>query len=330
MPKATERWKVLVTDHSYPDINIERETLTSWNADISAINCVTAEDVMEAGNEADALITQYAPLTAAVFRALTNCKVVGRYGTGVDNIDVTAATDKGIAVVNVPSYCEDEVSDHALAMLLAWARRIPHYTAEMRRGTWDWMSGRPMRRLRGQVLGCLGFGKIARLLAVKAQSLGMQVLAHDPFVTDGTFEAAGVERATFDHILGRSDFLSVHVPLTEHTHHLVDSSAIAKMKSTACIINTSRGPVIDEHALAEALTDGRLAGACLDVLETEPPQKGSPLITMEQVLLSPHMAWYSEQSQEDLRRSLAEDIGRALNGQMPKGLVNGAFIKGFR
>lgn len=330
MPQTERRWNVLITDYNYPDNEIEREALIVWNADTYAAQCLTPEDVVDAGREADALIAQNAPITADVLTALSECRVVARYGIGVDNIDVTTATDRGVAVVNVPSYCEDEVSDHALAMLLAWARRLPHYTTEVRQGTWDWKTGRPIRRLRGQVLGCLGFGKIARLLAGKAQALGLRVLAHDPFIQDSTFEAMQVEKVPFNELLRYSDFLSVHVPLTQNTHHLVDATALGKLKASACIINTSRGPVIDQRALAEAIRDGRLAGACLDVLEDEPPKDGDPLIPLEQVLLSPHVAWYSEESQQDLRRSVAEDVGRALNGLLPNGLVNAELRGRFR
>jgi len=224
--------------------------------------------------------------------------------------------------VNVPSYCEDEVSDHALAMLLAWARKIPHYTEEIRRGTWDWKTGRPIHRLRGQVLGLLGFGKIARLLARKAQALGLRVIAHDPYLTSEVFAEEGVERVDFQQLLSQSDFLSVHVPLTPKTRHLINAEALAKMKPTACLINTSRGGVVDEEALIRALQKGHIAGACLDVTDPEPPDPANPLLKMPQILLSPHVAWYSEESQIDLRRKIAQDVGRALNGLLPEGLVN--------
>lgn len=330
MGQTASTWRVLITDYNYPDLDIERAALKPWNAEVTDAQCVRPEDVVHAGREADALISQYASISQQVLAELRRCKVVARYGIGVDNIDVPAATRQGIAVVNVPSYCEDEVSDHALAMLLAWARRVPHYADEVRRGTWDWKTGRPIRRLKGQVLGCLGFGKIARTLADKAQALGLTVIAHDPYVPSGAFAAAEVESVDFDTLLERSDFLSVHIPLTEDTRHRMSASAMERMKPTACVINTSRGPVIDEQALAEALRSGRLAGACLDVLEDEPPKAGSPLLAMDNVLISPHVAWYSEESQADLRRKVADDVGRALNGVLPNGLVNRDLAHQFR
>ena len=315
-------WTVVVTDFNYPDLTIEEQELSQWGARVVPAQCATPEEVLAAGRDADALISQYAPITREVILELRHCKALGRYGIGVDNIDVQAATERGIAVVNVPSYCEDEVSDHALAMLLSWARKIPHYTEAIREGVWDWKTGRPIRRLRGRVLGLLGFGKIARLVARKAKAFGLTVIAHDPYLPSDVFAEEGVERVDFDELLSRSDFLSVHVPLTTKTHHLIDAAALAKMKPTVCLINTSRGGVVDEEALIQALESGGIAGACLDVTDPEPPNPENPLLKLSQVLLSPHVAWYSEESQIELRRKIAADIGRALNGLRPVGLVN--------
>lgn len=324
------KWEVVITDYNYPDLNIERDVLGRWGAQVVPTQCSTPEQVMEAAKNADALIAQYAPITAEVIAHLSRCKVLGRYGIGVDNIDVDAATARAIAVVNVPSYCEDEVSDHALSMLLSWVRRIPHYTEEIRRGTWDWKTGRPIHHLGGKVLGLLGFGKIARTLARKVKAIGLEVIAFDPYLPPETFAREGVTPVGWDELLSCSDFLSVHVPLTSETRHLIDGATLAKMKPTACLINTARGWVVDEAALAETLRTGRLGGACLDVMETEPPPKESPLLAMDQVLLSPHVGWYSEESQAELRRKLVEDIGRALNGIRPHGLVNRELEDRFR
>ena len=317
------RWTVLVSDFNYADNEIERGALALWDADVVAAQCTTPQDVIEASRTVDAIISQYAPVTAEVIGALpSRCKVVARYGIGVDTIDVAAATARGIAVVNVPSYCESEVSDHVLALLLAWGRRIPHYAEEIRRGTWDWKTGKPIHRLRGLVLGLLGFGKIARALARKATTLGLEVVAHDPYVPAAEIEAEGVGPVGRDELFSRSDFLSLHVPLTSETHHTIDGAALASMKPTACLINASRGAVIDEAALVSALQTGALAGACLDVVEDETPSSDSPLLRLPQVLLTPHVAWYSEESQTELRRKVSDDVGRALNGLLPHGLVN--------
>lgn len=313
---------MVVTDYNYADLEIEKEVLFRWNAMVTGFHCTGPQEVIEAAKDADAIISQYAPVTADVLNTLQNLKAVGRYGIGVDNIDVAVATERGIAVINVPSYCEEEVSDHALAMLLAWVRKIPHYAFEVRNGVWDWKTGRPICRLRGKVLGLLGFGKIARHLAAKARALGLVVVAHDPYLPEEAFSRSGVKRVGFEELLAQSDFLSIHVPLTSETHHLINADALAQMKPTACLINTSRGAVVDERALVEALKRGQLAGACLDVMEKEPPDPENELLKMPQVLISPHVAWYSEESERELRRKIANDIGRALNGLLPEGLVN--------
>jgi len=315
-------WTVVVTDFNYPNLSIEEEELSRWGAQVVPAQCSTPEQVLAAGTEADALMSQYAPITADVIRGLGRCKALGRYGIGVDNIDVQAATDAGVAVVNVPSYCEDEVADHTLALILAWARKIPHYAVETRHGVWDWKTGRPIRRIQGQTLGLLGFGKIARHVAQRAKAFGLRSIAHDPYLPSHVFTEAGVEPVGFEDLLAQSDFLSIHVPLTDATRRLIDARALARMKPTACIVNTSRGGVIDEAALLAALQEGRLAGACVDVTDPEPPRPDNPLLNMPQVLVSPHVAWYSEESQVDLRRKLAHDIGRALHGLLPTGLVN--------
>ncbi len=322
MHAVQTKWTVLISDFPYADNEIEREALAMWGADVIAAQCRTPQDVISAGRNVDAIILNFAPITEEVIASLTRCRALGRFGIGVDTIDVSAATKRGIAVINVPSYCEDEVSDHALGLLMAWARRIPHYTEEIRNGVWDWKTWRPVYRLRGQVLGLLGFGKIARVLARKATALGMEVIAHDPYVPDAIFEEKGVPSVSWNKLLSRSDYLSIHVPLTSETQHLINADSLSQMKATACLINTSRGAVVDEAALVRALQDNALAGACLDVLENESPATDNPLLRLPQVLLTPHVAWYSEESQVELRQTVSDDVGRALNGILPRGLVN--------
>lgn len=316
------KWTVLISDFNYADNEIEREALSKWGADVVAAQCTTPQEVISASRNVDAIISQYAPITAEVIASLARCRALARYGIGVDTIDVAAATKRAIAVINVPSYCEDEVSDHALGLLMAWARRIPHYTEEIRNGVWNWKTGRPIHRLREQVLGLLGFGKIARVLARKATALGLKVIAHDPYLPDAVFEEEGVSSTSWEDVFARSDYLSIHVPLTDETRHIVDARSLSRMKPTACLINASRGAVIDEDALVCALQAGKLAGACLDVVADEVPAADSPLLRLPQVLLTPHVAWYSEESQVELRRKVADDVGRALNGLLPRGLVN--------
>jgi len=224
------KWRVVVTDYNYPDLSIEEQELARWDAQVIPAQCRTPEEVLAVAKEADALISQYAPITREVIYGLKNCKAIGRYGIGVDNIDVQAATERGIAVINVPSYCEEEVSDHTMALLLAWTRRIVHYATEIRQGTWDWKTGRPIHRLQGQTLGLLGFGKIARLVAKKAKAFGLKIIAYDPYLPDEIFVSEGVERVSLEDLLAKSDFLSIHVPLTESTRYLINRETIVKMK----------------------------------------------------------------------------------------------------
>ncbi|MGC9530391.1 MAG: C-terminal binding protein [Candidatus Bipolaricaulaceae bacterium] len=325
-----KQWRVVVTDYNYPDLAIETRELWQWGAQLVPAQCSTPDQVLAVGEDADALISQAAPVPGEVIARLRRCRALGRFGIGVDNIDVRAATQAGIPVINVPSYCEDEVSDHTIALLLTWARKTALYTDHVRRRGWDWKTGRPIHRLQGRVLGVLGFGKIARRVARKGRAFGLVVIGHDPYVPAGAFAEEGVEQVDFDALLTRSDFLSVHVPLTDATRHLIDREALAKMKPTSCIINTSRGPIVDEQALVAALQAGELAGACLDVTDPEPPRPDSQLLRLHQVILSPHVAWYSEESQADLRRKIARDIGRALNGILPEGLVNRELADRFR
>jgi len=233
-------------------------------------------------------------------------------------IDVPAATEHGVVVTNVPSYCEDEVSDHAMALLLSCARRTALYTAAVRAGTWDWKIGRPIGRLWGCTLGLVGMGKIPRMLVPKATAFGLSVIAYDPYVS----AEAGVEMVDFDGLLARSDFISVHCPLTGETEGLFGAEAFAKMKRTAFLINTARGGIVDLAALAEALQAKEIAGVGFDVLPQEPPAPGEALLAMENVVLSPHVAWYSEDSIVDLQASVGRNVGMVCAGRKPGAIVN--------
>jgi len=324
------RWTVLVTDYDYPDLEIERKTLTAWRVRLASAQCTTPEQVIDHAGDVNALMTQFAPITKEVLDNLPHCTVVGRYGIGVDNIDVDTATARGIAVVNVPSYCEEEVAEHTIALLFGWARRVCYYTHEIQNNRWDWKTGRPIHKVQDSVLGIIGFGKIGRAVARKANALGMEVIAHDPYLPEQEFSQRDVKSVPLDDLLRASDFVSLHVPLTLGTRHFINDSALALMKHTACLINTSRGPVVDMKALADALRKKRIAGACLDVTEPEPLGRQSPLLQMKNALLTPHVAWYSDRSQVLLRSRLSEDVGRALHGIRPYGLVNTELASTFK
>jgi D-3-phosphoglycerate dehydrogenase len=248
---------------------------------------------------------------------LTRCRAIGRFGLGVDNIDVPAAAARGIVVTYVPDYCMQEVSDHAMALLLALARKVPFSNKLVQAGRWEMPAVAPLRRLEGQVLGLIGFGNIPRAVAPKARAFGLKVVAHDPYAPKEVFTAAGVDSVSFDDLLARSDFISVHAPLLPATRGLVNATAFAKMKKGALIVNTARGPLIDEPALVAALDSGHLGGAALDVVTTEPLAKDSPLIGRDNVILTPHTAFYSVEALEELQTKCASDVARVLSGEKP-------------
>ncbi|MFC4360345.1 C-terminal binding protein [Halobium salinum] len=313
---------VVVTDYDYPDVELERELVEERGGRLVTAQAETPAEVVDAAAGADALLVQYAPVGADVFDALDDLAVVGRYGIGVDSVDLDAASANGVRVLNVPDYCLDEVSTHAFALLLACVRRTSAYDSAIADGTWDWTAERPIHRLAGATLGLVGFGRIPQRLVEKAAAFDLDVVAYDPYVSADVLAEHGVEKVEFDELLGRADAVSVHTPLTDETRGLFDRDAFGSMKETAVLVNTARGGVVDEDALADALDAGELAGAGLDVLPSEPPE-GSPLVGRDDVVLTPHVAWYSEESFEELRRTVTEDVLRTLDGDAPRNLVNG-------
>jgi len=320
------RYKVVVTDYNWPDLEKEKSILKEVDADLIPAQCKTEEDVIKVAHDADALLNQYAPLTEKVFTNLKKCKVVARYGIGVNNIDVKAATKYRIMVVNVPSYCEDEVSNHALALILSCIRKVFFYNLQVRKGIWDWKVGKPIFSFSEQILGLVGFGKIARRLARKARSLGFRVIAFDPYVEKDEMRKEGVEKVEFGRLLEVSDVISLHAPLTDTTKHLFSEEEFEKMKPSAYIINTARGGLIKEDALYNALKDKKIAGAAVDVLETEFPDTNNPLFQLDNLIATPHVAFYSETSLVKLQTKPAQDIARVLKGEIPEGLVNKELI----
>jgi D-3-phosphoglycerate dehydrogenase len=256
-----------------------------------------------------------------MIRQLTRCRIISRFGIGVDNVDLDAATSAGIVVTKVPDYCIDEVSDHTLALLLALIRKIPSSNAHVHAGHWQMKAVVPIHRLRGTVLGLLGFGRIPRLVAPKAQSFGIRVVAHDPFVPQEIFTRASVEPVDFAHLLKISDYVSIHSPLLPETQNLFSDNVFTQMKRGAYLVNTARGPIVDQAALARALDAGYVGGAALDVLPQEPPS-GSPLFGRDNVIITPHTSFYSEESLVELQTRAAEEVARVLTGQPPQNPVN--------
>ena len=308
---------VAVADSPFPSLEPVEKALRPLGARLSLSASSAAPDILAVARDADALLVCYAKLPGDLIRELTRCKVIGRTGLGVDNIDLAAARERKIIVTYVPDYCMDEVSDHAMALLLALARKVPYANGLVQSGRWEMAAVAPIHRLKGRTLGLVGFGNIPRALAPKAKAFGLRVLAYDPFVAPDVFASLGVDSVSLDELLASSDFISVHAPLTPQTRGLIGASAFAKMKPNALLINTARGPLIDEKALIAALDSGRIGGAALDVIETEPPPKDSPLIGRPNVVLTPHTAFYSVEALEELQTKCATDVARVLSGQPP-------------
>lgn len=308
---------VLVTDFDFPDLEIERELAGEAGVGLESADADGPEDVIGAAREvgADALLVQYAPITRAVFEEL-DLAVVGRYGIGVDSVDLEAAADHDVPVVNVPDYCQDEVAEHALALTLSCVRGTARFDAMIRDGEWDWTAGKPIHRLQGATVGFVGFGSIPERLAAKASGFDFEYLAYDPYLSTGELAEAGVEKVGLEELLERSRVVSVHAPLTDETRELLDGEAFAAMREDAVLVNTARGAVVDTTALAEAIETGEIAGAGLDVLPEEPPTE-SALFSLESVVLTPHVAWYSEESITELRETVTRDVLSVLSGGEP-------------
>jgi D-3-phosphoglycerate dehydrogenase len=318
---------VAVTDHVFPDLDRERALLGQAGHDVRfRANAATVDEVRAAVEGADAVLNCYAPMPAEVIRGLDRCLVIARYGIGLDTIDLEEATAKGIVVTNVPDYCIDEVSDHALAMIMSLARGVALLDRRVRGGAWSPSDARPIHRLRGRTIGLVGFGRIARALAAKVTPLGLRVVTFDPFVPDDAVREAGAEPVTLGELLGEADVVSIHAPLTADNRHLIGAAELARMKPHAILVNTSRGPLIDVDALRTALSEGRLGGAGLDVLEVEPPSPGDPLLHRDDVVITPHAAFYSEESLRELQRKAVEQVIEALAGRTPPYAVNAEAI----
>ncbi len=308
---------VVVTDSPFPSLDPAKKALEEANAEVVQAPSSSEEDIIKAAENADAILVTYAKLNENILRSLKNCRAIGRFGIGVDNIDLKVAGELGISVNYVPDYCLDEVSDQAMAMIISMARKIPQSNKLVQSGRWEMPAVVPMYRLRGKTVGLIGFGNIPRLMTPKAQAFGFNVIASDPYAPKELFEKYGVESVSMDELYERSDFISVHAPLLPETKGLVNKDAFKKMKDTAIIVNTARGPLINEKDLIEALDMNEIGGAGLDVVETEPLPENSPLIGRDNVILAPHTAFYSVEALEELQTKAASDVARVLNGEEP-------------
>jgi D-3-phosphoglycerate dehydrogenase len=314
--------KVLITDYVWPSTDPEREILEA-----AGIELVVAPDASEStlaalATDVDAIMFCFAQVTGNVLESAPKCKVAARYGIGVDNVDISKATQLGIVVTNVPDYCMDEVTDHALGMILALNRRLVPHTRSVLSGGWDIVAlNQPMHRTRGATLGIVGFGRIGRSLADKAVGFGLNILTYDPLIEPGS-PLDGASAVSFNDLLRESDFISLHVPLTSSTENMISAPELAKMKPGSILINCARGGLIDEDALAVSLESGHIAGAGLDVVEPTPPNPASPLMSQENVIITPHTAFFSQASTLELERRTAAEVVRVLNGEVPENLIN--------
>jgi D-3-phosphoglycerate dehydrogenase len=306
---------IAVTDSVFPTLDPAKAALARLNPTYRMAKSASADDILAVARDADALLITYAKITREIIAQLTKCKAIGRFGLGVDNIDLPAAKEKGIAVNYVPDYCIREVSDHTMALLLSLIRKVPLSNKLVQSGRWEMPAVVPIRRIEGTVLGLVGFGHIPRLVAPKAQAFGIKVIAYDPFAKPELFKTANVESVDFDTLLARSDYVSVHAPLMPQTRGMMNAAAFAKMKKGAYVVNTARGPLIDEPALIAALDAGQIGGAGLDVVATEPLAKDSPLLGRDNVIVSPHTAFYSIEALEELQSKCASDVARVLSGE---------------
>lgn len=308
---------IAITENIFPTLDPALGELKRLNPTVRMAKSTSAEDILAVAKDADAILVTYAKLTRELILQLTRCKAIGRFGLGVDNIDLPACKEKGIAVNYVPDYCIREVSDHTIAMLLALIRKIPLSNKLVQAGRWEMPAVVPIRRIEGTVLGLVGFGNIPRLVAPKAKAMGMKVIAFDPYANPELFKQTGVESVDFDTLLARSDYLSVHAPHTPATRGMMNAEAFAKAKKGAYIVNTARGPLIDEPALIAALDSGQIGGAALDVVSAEPLAKDSALLGRDNVIITPHTAFYSIEALDELQTKCASDVARVLSGEKP-------------
>jgi D-3-phosphoglycerate dehydrogenase len=313
------RFNVLLTDYAWPDLEIERSILSQYDAMLTAAPSADVDAIAKLAADADAIMSNWAEVPAAVIDAAPNCRIIARLGIGLDAIDVGHATTRGIPVTNVPDYCLMEVAEHTLALLLALARKLHIFHANAGAGRYDLSAGFPLRRVSGQTLGVVGLGNIGRLVAKKAAALDLRVIGTSRARRD---DVKQVTWLSLQQLLAESDFVSLHVPLNDETRNLIGAAELAHMKPTAFLINTARGGLIDHAALASALALGKIAGAGLDVQDREPPDLSQPPYNDPRVIVTPHAAFYSSESVDELRRRASHQVGQRLAGQRPENVVN--------
>lgn len=314
--------RITIVDSDNESFAEEEAVAARHGLELTRHHAVTEQETIIAARGADGILVQYAPLTAAVMDALPELKVIGRYGVGVDTVDVPAATARGIAVCNVPDYGVQDVSDHAIALTLSVVRGTAQLDRLVRAGEYGLVPVKPLHRISTLRFGVVGLGRIGAATAVKARALGFTVIGSDPMLAVGPRTADGIDVVEYEELLTTCDVISLHVPLMDSTHHLIGEEALTRMKPGAILVNTCRGGVVDTQAVARALKDGRLKGAGLDVFEEEPLPADSPLLDCDNAVLTPHASWYSEESYSELKRRVAEIVAAVLRGETPREVLN--------
>jgi D-3-phosphoglycerate dehydrogenase len=318
----TKQFVVAITDSPFENADREQAILGRIGASVQKFNCSNESQVIEAARDAHVILCDASPITRNAIAALSQLVGVVEYGIGYDNIDVNAATEKGVVVCNVPDFMTAEVADHAVALILALVRKLHRIGPSTRAGEWNWRKFRPINSLDGKTVGIVGFGNIGRQVAERMRSFRTQVIAYDPYVSHEMMEKLGAKPTNLDNLLKISDIISIHVPLTKETKQLIGKKELASMKDSIVLVNTSRGSVMDQEALITSLRNGRIAAAGLDVLTKEPPSSDDPLLKLENVIVTPHIGWYSEQSSSRLQENVALEAVRILAGKPPKHPVN--------
>jgi D-3-phosphoglycerate dehydrogenase / 2-oxoglutarate reductase len=326
---ADRKPKVVIADYDFGDVDIEKSIVTDAGFELVAAQCKSEDDVIAAASNADAVITQYAEVGRRAIQSFKRCKVIARYGIGVDIVDVDAATAKNIVVTNVPNdWCMNEVADHAVALLLVLVRKLATYDRATRAGDWHWQSGRPIQRMQEGTLGLFSFGAIAKEVARRMKGFGVKnIIACDPYADPKDAAAEGVPLVSFEDLLARSDYLVIQAPLTKETRGRFSEAELRRMKKGSILINTARGPIVKDADLFRVLKDGWLMGAGLDDMEEEPAKQAdwkptNPLFSLKNVIITPHAAYYSEQSIQIVRRFASEEVVRVLRGETPLSPVN--------
>jgi D-3-phosphoglycerate dehydrogenase len=314
---------VVIAYSSFLDFDIEQKIFDEAGFDVVYTGTLETSEALEAASKADAIMVSLNNVTPEILDHLHNCKIITRVGVGVDAINIPAATERGIWVTNVPDYSVDEVSTHAVALLLNYARRLPALFNQLAQGAW-WNINKveSMARLNQQTVGIIGYGRIGQAAAAKFAALGSRVIACDPYIKPEALPAHPVPLVDLETLLRESDYVSLHTPLNETSFHLINAQTLALMKPNAYLVNTARGAVVDTDALLEAVQAGKIAGAALDVLEAEPPDPNAPLLHEPRILITPHAAWYSQEANVEVHVKGAEDVVRVLRGERPRTPVN--------